>query len=65
MTPKLPLWMSVPWVPNLLIGMSHMVVHEWAIDLKISLENLSYQIFGTSIMMHCHCPQMVFYVPMI
>ncbi len=42
-----------------------MVVHEWAIDLKISLENLSYQIFGTSIMMHCHCPQMVFYVPMI
>jgi hypothetical protein len=50
---------------NLLIGMSHVVVHEWVTDLNISLENLSFQNFGTSIMVHCHCPQMVFYATMI
>jgi hypothetical protein len=55
----------VPWVLNLLIGMSHVVVHEWTSDLNISLENLSFQILGISIMMHYHGPQMVFYVPMI
>jgi hypothetical protein len=27
-------------------------VHEWALDLNIGLENLSFRIVGTSIMMH-------------
>ncbi len=65
MTPKLSPWMMCSMGTNLLIGMSHVVVHEWVTDLNISLENLSFQNFGTSIMVHCHCPQMVFYATMI
>jgi hypothetical protein len=37
---------------NLLNGTLDVVVHEWALDLNIGLENLSFRIVGTSIMMH-------------
>ncbi len=47
---------------NLLNIMSNVVVHESTPILNTSLEELNFQIFGTSIMMHCHCPQMAFYV---
>jgi hypothetical protein len=49
---------------NLLNGTSNVVVHEWALDLNISLENLNFQIIGTSIMMHSSCFQTFVYVPM-
>jgi hypothetical protein len=34
----------------------HVVAHEWALDLNISMENSSFCIVGISIMMHCQCP---------
>jgi hypothetical protein len=37
---------------NLLNGILHMVVHEWAHDLDIGFENLNFQIACISIMMH-------------
>jgi hypothetical protein len=37
---------------NLLNGTSDMVVHQWAHDLDIGFENLSFHIVGISIMMH-------------
>jgi hypothetical protein len=37
---------------NLPNGTLDVVVHEWALDLNIGLENLSFRIVGTSIMMH-------------
>jgi hypothetical protein len=37
---------------NLLNETSNVVVHEWAPNLKMGLENLSFQIVGISIMMH-------------
>jgi hypothetical protein len=48
---------------NLLNGTSDMVVHEWVHDLNTSLENLSFQIVGTFIMMHYWCPETPVYVP--
>jgi hypothetical protein len=40
------------------------VVHEWAFDLNTSLENLSFQIVGISIMMHFSCLETFVCVPM-
>ncbi len=40
---------------NLFHGTLNVVVHEWAPDLNIGLENLSFQIVGTSIIMHSSC----------
>jgi hypothetical protein len=43
--------------------MGHKVlVHEWALDTNIGLENLSFRIACITIMMHCYYPQASFYV---
>jgi hypothetical protein len=47
---------------NLLNGTLDMVVHEWAHDLNIGFENLSFQIIGISIMMHYWCIETSIYV---
>jgi hypothetical protein len=44
---------------------SNVVVHEWAPDLNIGLENLSFWIVGTSIMMHSHYLETSIYVLVI
>jgi hypothetical protein len=49
---------------NLLNGTSDVVVHEWAPNLNTSLENLNFQIVGTSIMMHYSCLETFVYVLM-
>jgi hypothetical protein len=47
---------------NLFHGTLNVVVHEWAPDLNIGLENLSFQIVGIFNMMHVCCVDMTFYV---
>ncbi len=39
-----------------------MLVHEWALDPNIGLENLSFQIACITIMTHCYYPRASFYV---
>jgi hypothetical protein len=41
------------------------VLHEWAFNLNTSLENLSFQIVGTSMMMHSHHLEIFVYVHVI
>jgi hypothetical protein len=48
---------------NLLNGTSDMVVHEWAHDLNIGFENLSFQIACISVTMHYWCLKTLVYVP--
>jgi len=50
---------------NFLIGTLDVVVHEWAPNLNMGMENLCFCIAKISIMMHSHYPQTLFYVPMI
>jgi len=40
---------------NLLNGTLNVVVNEWTLNLNICLENLSFKIASSSIMMHFHC----------
>jgi hypothetical protein len=47
---------------NLLNGTSNIVAPEWARDLNIGFENLSFRIVGISIMMHDWCPETSVYV---
>jgi hypothetical protein len=46
-------------------GTLDVVVHEWAPNLNTSLENLSFYIVGTSMMMHSHCLEISVYVHVI
>jgi hypothetical protein len=41
---------------NFLSGTLDVVVHEWAPNLNIGMENLSFHVVGISIMMHCYYP---------
>jgi hypothetical protein len=50
---------------NLLNGTLDMVVHEWAYDLNIGFENLSFQITGISIMMDYWCIETSIYAHVI
>jgi hypothetical protein len=43
-------------------GTSNVVVHEQALDLNTSLENSTFQIVDSSIMLHYHCLETSFYV---
>jgi hypothetical protein len=47
---------------NLLNATSNVVLHEWALDLNISLKSLTFQIAHTSIIMHFHCHKTSLYV---
>jgi hypothetical protein len=49
---------------NFLSGTLDVVVHEWAPNLNIGMENLSFHVVGISIMMHCCPPYTLFYVLM-
>ncbi len=49
---------------NLLNGTLNVVVNEWTFNLNICLENLSFKIASSSIMMHFHCLETSLYVPM-
>jgi hypothetical protein len=50
---------------NLLTWTLDVVVLEWALDLNIGMENLSFCNIGVSIVMHCCYLKTLFYVPMI
>jgi hypothetical protein len=50
---------------NLLNETSNVVVHEWAPDLNMELENLSLQFASISIMMHCRCPKTTLRAPIV
>ncbi len=39
-----------------------MLVHEWALDPNIGLENLNFRIAYITLMMHCYYPQASFQV---
>jgi hypothetical protein len=49
---------------NLLNGTSNVVVNEWTLNLNMCLENLSFKIASSSIIMHSHYLETSFYVPM-
>jgi hypothetical protein len=57
----LGLFCSMP----MLKGLNELIKFHWAFDLNTSLENLNFQIFNMSIMMHCPCFQTTLYVPMM
>jgi hypothetical protein len=50
---------------NFFIKTLDVVVHEWAPNLNIGMENLCFCITNIFIMMHPRYPQKLFYVPMI
>jgi hypothetical protein len=46
-------------------GTLDVMLHEWALHLNTSLESLSFQIVGTSMMMHSHGLEIFVYVHVI